>query len=152
MPRSGIAESYGSFFFLSFSTNFCTVIHRNCTNLHFHEQCRRLSCSPHLLQHLLFVVVVQWLSHFRLFATPWTVAHQASLSFTISWSLLKLRSIDSVLPSKHLVLCWPPLLLPSILPSIRVFSNKLALCMVAKVLEIQLQDQSFQSIFRIDSL
>ena len=60
-------------------------------------------------------------------ATPWTVAHQASLSFTISQSLLKLMSIESVMSPNHLVLCCPLLLLPSIFPSIRVFSNKSAL-------------------------
>ena len=62
----------------------------------------------------------------RLFATPWTAALQASLCITISWSLLKLRSIESMMPSNHLIL-WAPLLSPSIFPSIRVFSNKLAL-------------------------
>ena len=62
-----------------------------------------------------------------LFATPWTAARQASLSFTISQSLLKLISIESVMPSNRLVLCHPLLLLPSIFPSIRVFSNELAL-------------------------
>ena len=67
------------------------------------------------------------LSPCRLFVTPWTVAHQASLSFTISRSLLKLMSIESVIPSNHLVLWHPLLLLPSIFPSIRVFSNELAL-------------------------
>ena len=60
--------------------------------------------------------------------TPWTAAHQASLSFTISWNLLKLMSIQSVMPSNHLILCHPLLILPSILPSIRVFSNESALC------------------------
>ena len=59
--------------------------------------------------------------------TSWTAEHQASLSFTVSWSLLKLMSIESMMPSKHLILCWPLLLLPSIFPSIRVFSNGLAL-------------------------
>ena len=73
-------------------------------------------------------LVVQSLSRVRLFATPWTAAHQASLSFTVSWSLLKLMSIESVMPSNHLILCHPLLLLPSIFPSIRVFSNELALC------------------------
>ena len=60
----------------------------------------------------------------RLFVTPWTAARQASLSFTISWSLLKLMSIELVMPSNHLVLCHPLLLLPSIFPSIRVFSSE----------------------------
>ena len=68
---------------------------------------------------------VQSLSRVRLFATPWTAALQASLSFTVSWSLLKLMSIKSVMPSNHLVLCCPLLLLPSTFPSIRVFSNQL---------------------------
>ena len=67
---------------------------------------------------------VQSLSHVRLFETPRTTAHQASLSITHSWSLLKLMSIKLVLPSNHLILCQLLLLLPSILPSIRVFSNE----------------------------
>ena len=64
----------------------------------------------------------------RLFETPWTTAHQDSLSFTISPSLLKLMSIESVMPSDHLILCRPLLLLPSIFPSIRVFSSESVLC------------------------
>ena len=64
---------------------------------------------------------VQLFSHVRLFATPWTGAHQASLFITNSWSLLKLMSIESVMPSNHLILCHSLLLLPSIFPSIRVF-------------------------------
>ena len=71
-------------------------------------------------------VVVQLLSHVWLFATPWTAAHQASLSLIISRSLPKLMSIESVMPSNHLVLCRP-LLLPLIFPSIRVFANESAL-------------------------
>ena len=74
-----------------------------------------------------YVVVVRSLSRGRLFATPWTAAWQASLSFTISWSLCKLMPIESVIPSNHLILCHPLLLLPSIFPSIRVFSNESAL-------------------------
>ena len=70
------------------------------------------------------VVVVQSLSRVRLFATPWTAARQASRSFTNSWSLLKLMSIESVMPSNHLILYRPLLLLPSVFPSIRVFSNE----------------------------
>ena len=65
---------------------------------------------------------VQSLSHVQLFATPWTAAHQASLSSTNSWSSPKLMSIESVMPSSHLILCRPLLLLPPIPPSIRVFS------------------------------
>ena len=90
------------------------------------------------------VVAVQSLSCVPLFATPWTSARQASLSFTISWSLLKLMSIESIMPSNHLVLCRPLLLLLSIFPSIRVFSNVSSLNQVAKVLEFQLQHESFQ--------
>ena len=67
---------------------------------------------------------VQSLSHVQLFATPWTAAHQATLSITNSQSLLKLTSLKSVIPSNHLILCHPLLLLPSIFPSIRVFSDK----------------------------
>ena len=73
------------------------------------------------------VVIVQSLSHVWLFVAPLTTAHQASLSFTISWSLLKLVPIESVMPCNHLILCHPLLLLPSIFPSMRVFSNELAL-------------------------
>ena len=69
-------------------------------------------------------VVIQFLHHVRLFVTPRPAACQASLSFTISQSLLKLMSIESVMPSNHLILCRPRLLLPSIFPSIRVFSNE----------------------------
>ena len=70
----------------------------------------------------------QLLSHVWLLVTPWTAAHQASLSITNSWILLKLMSIESMVPSNHLILCHPFLLLPSIFPSIRVFSNDSVLC------------------------
>ena len=73
------------------------------------------------------ILVVQSLSYVRLSVTPWTAAHQASLSFTTSWSLLKHTSIELVVPSNHLILCRPLLLLPSIVSSIRVFSNESAL-------------------------
>ena len=73
-------------------------------------------------------VVVQLFCHVRLFVTPWMAAHQASRSFTISWSLLRLMSIELMMPSSHLNLCHPLLLLPSIVPIIRVFSNDSALC------------------------
>ena len=71
----------------------------------------------------IFISSVQSLSCVRLFVTPWTAACQASLSITNSWSLLKLMSIESMMPSNHLILCCHLLLLPSIFPSIRVFSN-----------------------------
>ena len=88
---------------------------------------------------------VQSLSHVWLFATPWTAAHQGSLSFTISQSLLKLMSTESVIPSNHLFLSCPLLLLPSIFHSIRIFSNESALCIRWPVLEHQ--HKSFQWIF-----
>ena len=67
---------------------------------------------------------VQSLNRVRLFSTPWIIAHQASLFITNFWSLLKLMSIESVMPSNHLILCGPLLLLPSIFPSIRVISSE----------------------------
>ena len=70
------------------------------------------------------LVVVQLLSQVQLFATPWVAACQASLSYIVSWTLLKFMSIESVMPSNHLILCHPHLLLSSIFPSIRVFPNE----------------------------
>jgi len=78
---------------------------------------------------IVYISTVQSLSCVRLFATPWTAALQASLSITSSWSLLKLMSIELVMPSSHLILCWPLLLLLPIPPSIRVFSNESTLRM-----------------------
>ena len=69
-------------------------------------------------------VGLQLLGHVRLFVTPWTAAHQASQTFTVSWSLFKLMSVESVMLSNHLILCCPLLLLPSAFPSIRVFSSE----------------------------
>ena len=74
------------------------------------------------------VVVIQSLSHVRFFVIPWTATCQASLSLTISWSLSKFMSIELVMPSNHLILCCPLLLLPSIFPSIRLFSYESGLC------------------------
>ena len=99
-------------------------------------------CGPGRLQKR--VVVGQSLDRVRLFVTPWSAARQASLSFTVFWSLLKFMSIESVMPFNHLILCHPLLLPPSIFPSIRVFSSESVLHQVAKVLEFQLQHQSFQ--------
>ena len=78
--------------------------------------------------HFALIFGVQSLSCVRLFVTPWTAGHQASLSITNCRSLLKLMSIESVMPSKHLILRCPLLLLTSIFPSIRVFSNESVLC------------------------
>ena len=83
---------------------------------------------PHMAEKTLvclpLLLVVESVSHVRLFVTPWTAACQASLAITNSQSLLKLMSVESVMPSNHLILCHPLLLSPSILPSIRVFSSK----------------------------
>ena len=96
---------------------------------------------------------VQSLSCVWLFVTSWTAARQVSLSITSFWSLPKLMSIESVMPSNHLILCHPLLLLPLIFPSIRVFSNESALCIRwPKDWEFQLQYQSFQWIYRTDFL
>ena len=72
--------------------------------------------------------VVQSLSCVQFFVTPWTAAHQVSLSFTVSWSMLRLVSIESVMPSNHLIICPPYLFLSSVFPSIRVFSSESAYC------------------------
>ena len=99
---------------------------------------RKLQCQELVPLHLgasvsssirgVVILVVQSLSCVWLFATPWTAAHQASLSFTISWSLLKLMSIESVMPSNHRILCCHLLLLPLTFPSTGVFSKESALC------------------------
>ena len=86
---------------------------------------RKTFISVHIFQ----LSSVQSLSRVHLFETPWTAARQASLSITNSWSLLRLMSIESVMPSKHLILCRPLFLLPSIPSSIRVFSNESTLRM-----------------------
>ena len=83
----------------------------------------------HLNDSVFLFSSVQLLSRVRLFVTPWIAAHQASLSVTNSRSSLRLASIESVMPSSHLILCHPLLLLPPIPPSIRVFSNESASCM-----------------------
>ena len=95
---------------------------------------------------------IQSLSHVWFFATSWTAAYQASLSITNSQGLLKFVSIESVIPSNHLILCRPLLLLPSIFSSIRVFSNVSSSHQVTKVSKFQLQHQSLQWIFRTDFL
>ena len=90
---------------------------RNSKNFCFIDYAKAFDC----------VSSVQSLRDVQLFVTPWTAAQQASLPITNSWSLLKLMSIESVMPSNHLILCCPLLLLPSTFPSIRVFSNESAL-------------------------
>ena len=97
--------------------------------------------------------VVQSLNCVQLVMTPWTAACQAPLSFTISWSFLRYMSIEWVMPSNHHIFCLPLLFLPSIFPSIKVFSDEwsfFSLHQVAKILV--LQHQSFQWIFKVDFL
>ena len=106
-----------------------------------------LWCSWVSLPH---AVVFQLLSHVQPFGTPWTAARQAPLSFSISWSLLKFMSIESVMLSNHLILCGSLLLLPSIFPRVRVFFQWVCSShQVAKVLELWYL--SFQWIFRVIS-
>ena len=95
----------------------------------------------------ILVVVVQLLSHVQLFATPWTAVCQVSLSFTISQSLLRFLSIESVMSSNHLILCHPLLLLPSIFPRIRAFSLSRLSHQVATVLKLQHQSLNIQDGF-----
>ena len=95
--------------------------------LRYHK-CNFIYIAYHNPQRaIVAAVVLQSLSCVQLLETPWTIAHQASLSFTFSWSLLKLMSIESVMLSNHLILCHPLLLLPSVFPSIRAFSYEPAI-------------------------
>ena len=107
--------------------SFCRAALRNLpaqTHLLLNSATLREKSTPTTVQFS----SVQSLSCVWLFVTPWTTAHQASLSITNSKSLLKLTSIELVMPSNHLILCHPLLLLPSIFPSIRVCSNESVLC------------------------
>ena len=123
---SSLERSYNSMLFMDWlqrwgKHGFSKITHRKIvTKAKFSHVCFPRGCR-------LYNVVFQLLSHIWLFATPWTPAQKASLSFTISLSLLKLMSTELVMPSNHLILCRPLLLLPSVFPSIRVFSNELAL-------------------------
>ena len=86
--------------------------------------CNDFGAQENEICHCFLFSAVQSLSHVRLLVTRWTTARQASLSITSSWSSPKLMSIELVMPPNHLILCCPPLLLPSIFPNIRVFSNE----------------------------
>ena len=90
----------------------------------FYSKKRLKSCIYRVTLMVLVVVIVQWLSHVWLLVTPWAAPCQAFLPFTISRSLLRIMPIESMMPSNHLILCRPLLPLPSISPSIRVFSNE----------------------------
>ena len=128
------------------------------SDLHFHREtllpCQETNwpfatryslCFSRLLANILGKLVVQLLIRVWLFVTPWSATHQTPLSFTVSWNLLKLTTVELMMPSNHLIFCRPLLFLLSIFPSIRVFSNESALL-------IKLQFQSFQWIFRTDLL
>ena len=95
--------------------------------IHSRYQQEITDCILWTLTNCFLLLFSRWVMHVWLFATPWTAAHQASLPFIISRSLLKLMSIELVIPSNHLILCHLLLLLPSIFPSMRVFSNELSL-------------------------
>ena len=90
----------------------------------------RIARTYEITSWFLLWIVVQSLRYVRHFVNLWMATQQASLSFAISWSLLKFMSIESMMPSNHLILCHPLLLQPSIFPSIRIFSNELALCIM----------------------
>ena len=115
MHSSGNSGLYGSSI-SSFSRNLNTILNCGCTG-----------CIPTNNVRSVQLSSVQLLSRVQLFVTPWTAASQACLSITNSWNFPKLISIESVMPSNHLILCCPLLLLPLFFPSIRVFSNESAL-------------------------
>ena len=107
-----------------------TVVWCGFQSVLFYSKKRLKSCIYRVILIILVVVTVQWLSRVRLIATPWTAACKAFLSFNISQNLLRIMSIESMMPSNHLILCRPLLPLPSMSPSIRVFSNEPALCIM----------------------
>ena len=116
--------------YFQMSPCFCGSVAKSCPN-----HCNSISFI--LATHILLLCLILCYPFFHWFSViqccltlcdPWTTACQASLSFTISWSLLKLISIESLMPSNHLILCHPLLLLPSLFSSISIFSNELALC------------------------
>ena len=111
-----------------------------------------ISCISRWILYHWATTSVQLLSCIWLFVTPWYATCQASLSITNSWSLLKLMPIELVMPSNHLILCHPLLLLPSSFPSMILFQWVSSSCQVARILEFQLQHQFFQWIFRTDLL
>ena len=126
----------------------------NLSNTYTHQGMEELEIKRiSLMQVWCAVAVIQSLSHIWFFETPDIAACQASPFFMVSQSLLRLTSIESVMPSNHLMHCHHPLLLPSVFPSITLFSSESALLIRwPKVLELQLQHQSFQWIFRVDFL
>ena len=126
---------------LAFSCCCCCSFAQSCPTLcdgYFHHFAPEGNLSNSPINISVQFSAVPLLSHVRLFATPWTEAHQTSLSITNTQSLLKFMPIESVMPSNHLILCHPLLLLPSIFPSIRVFFQWVGSShQVAKILELQ---------------
>ena len=106
----------------------CVLFQRICLILKCNEV-GGVGPTTFVFVFLIHFIVVQLLSRVQLFVTPWAVACQAPPSPTVSWSLLKFMSIESVMLSNHLILCRPLLLLPAIFPSTRVLSSELALCL-----------------------
>ena len=147
----------GSFFNKQCWNNWASICNKMNTDPHFTSpwppdlkvKSRTINLGEKIGQNLCdLAFLVLLLSSVDSLWPPWTAARQASLSFTMCQSLLRLMSIESIIPSSHLILCRPLLLLPSIFTSIRVFYNQLALCQVVKVLERQLQHQFFQWLFK----
>ena len=141
----------------------CSMSNSNCcflTCIQISQEVGQVVWYYHLLKNFPQFIVIHTVKGFQfslvtqscLTAIVWTAAHQASLSITNSWSLPKLISIESVKPHNHLILSHPLLLLPPIFLSIRVFSNESTLLEVAKILDFQLQHQSFQWTLRTDFL
>jgi len=130
IPLGELHKEWGSFLSTFLLSPSCLALifpsEQSSSPTHHHLQ-RRRNAVFHVPETTHQVSLVQMLSHVQLFTTPWTAAHQASPSFAISQNLLKFMSIESVMPPNHLILCHPLLLLPSIFPSIRVFSNESAL-------------------------
>ena len=120
-PRYTKSESLGRGWELG--PGICILISCHLCSFVSEIECHGIAVAGYFIESPQFSSV-QWLSHIWLFATTWTAVYQAFLSITNTWSLLKLMSTESMMPSNHLILCRPLLLLPSISPSIRVFSNE----------------------------
>jgi len=132
-----ISHKYACISFLSLPPTSSSHTSRSSQSTRLSSLCYTVTSHYLSVLHMVMLICImnfqsgvffQLLSCIQLVATSWDAAHQASLSFTISWRLLKLMSIELVMPSNHHILCWLLLCLPSIFPSIRVFSNESALC------------------------
>ena len=151
-----ISHKYACISFLSLPPTSSSHTSRSSQSTRLSSLCYTVTSHYLSVLHMVMLICImnfqsgvffQLLSCIQLVATSWDAAHQASLSFTISWRLLKLMSIELVMPSNHHILCWLLLCLPSIFPSIRVFSNESALCIrwpnigaSSSVLPVNIQD------------